>query len=67
MIDAASQKVVAEVATPLLNQIEWTAGREKITLSRREEAKVDALLAELPVPSQALRKAMRRRQTPKVK
>lgn len=67
MIDAASQKVVAEVATPLLTQIEWTAGREKITLSRREAAKADELLADPPEPTQALRKAMARRRTPSVK
>lgn len=67
MIDAASQRVVAEVTTPLLTQIEWTAGREKMTLSRREAAKVDALVAEPPAPTRALRKAMRRRQGPNVK
>lgn len=67
MIDAASQKVVVEVVTPLLTQIEWTAGREKITLSRREAEKVGALLADPPAPTAALRKAMAGGRTSKVK
>lgn len=67
MIDAASHKVVAELATPLLTQIEWTASREKIALSRKEAAGMDALLSHPPAPTAALRNAMSRRRTPKVK
>ncbi len=61
MIDAASREVVTEVVTPLLAQIEWSAGREKITLSEREAAKVDEPLSNPPQATPALRKAMARR------
>jgi hypothetical protein len=66
LIDA-SQKVVSEVATPLLTQLEWTASRTKIVLSQREAEKVDALLADPPEPTPALRKAMAHHRSKKVK
>lgn len=67
MIDAASREVVTEVLTPLLTQIEWTVGREKITLSQREAARVDELLSKPPAPTPALRKAMARHKAAQVK
>ena len=67
MIDATSREVVTEVVTPLLTQLEWTAGRDRVALSQREAAKVDELLANPPAPTPALRKAVARQRPPRVK
>jgi hypothetical protein len=61
IIDAESQSVVTQVATPLLTQAAWVAHREKIELSRKEAQKVDELLAKPPKPTAALRKAVAQR------
>lgn len=62
IVDTASQRVVSQLTTPLLMQVEWgTQPREKIALTRREAKKVDELLANPPSPGPALRRAMSRR------
>jgi len=61
IIDPATQRVISQVATPLLMQLEWATHREKVSLSRTEAGKLEDLLENPPAPTPRLRKAMARR------
>jgi len=62
IIEAESQRIVSQVATPLLSQIEWTAHREQVSLSAEGQAKLEQTVARPPKPTAALRRAMTQRQ-----
>lgn len=61
IIEPQSQKAVAEVVSPTLTQIEWTAHRERIVLSEKEMEKVAEMNANPPNPTAALRRIMSKR------
>jgi DNA-binding transcriptional MocR family regulator len=51
IIDAESQRVISQLATPALSQVEWASRREPVTVSEG--------VASPPKATAALRKAMR--------
>ena len=58
IIDARTQRVISQVATPSLSQLEWTTYRETIELSAAALAQIAELNANPPPATPALRKAM---------
>jgi hypothetical protein len=63
LVDTAGARIVREIVTPALAQLEWHAHREKITL--RDGDKLAAALASDPEPPPALRKLASRRRAGK--
>lgn len=60
IIDARTQRVISQVATPSLSQLEWTTYSEEIVLTPKALSRVAELIANPPPPTPALRKAMAR-------
>jgi hypothetical protein len=59
LVNTADAKIVRELVTPALAQIEWHAHREKVTLRGAE--KLASALASDAEPTPALRKLVSRR------
>jgi len=60
IIDAETQRVVSQVSTPSLSQLEWTAHPEEVRLTPKALSRVAELIADPPPPTPALRRAMAR-------
>jgi hypothetical protein len=60
IIDAKTQRVISQVATPSLSQLEWTTYSETIELSPAALSQIAELNANPPPPTPALRRAMAR-------
>ncbi|MGB8931818.1 MAG: hypothetical protein WCC48_11280 [Anaeromyxobacteraceae bacterium] len=61
IIDAETQRVISQVATPSLSQLEWTNHVESIELTPAALARIAELNENPPPPTPALRNAMARR------
>jgi len=58
IIDAESQRVISQLATPALSQVEWASQRERVAVSGAGFARVAEAVAKPPKATAALRKAM---------
>jgi hypothetical protein len=65
IIDAESQRVISQLATPALSQVEWTAYRERVTVGEAAFSMAAEAVANPPPATPALRKAMRRARRPR--
>jgi hypothetical protein len=59
IIDAESQRVIGQLATPALSQVEWASRREPVTVSEGALFRAVEAVARPPKATAALRKAMR--------
>jgi len=60
IIDAETQRVVSQLATPVLSQLEWASHRERLTIGTPGLLLAAEAVADPPRPTPALRKAMRK-------
>jgi hypothetical protein len=58
IVDAQSERVVSQLATSSLSQIEWAAHRERISVREPALARAAELVEKCPAPGPALRRAM---------
>ena len=58
IIDAESQRVISQLATPALSQVEWASRREPVNVSEAGILRVAKAVATPPKATAALRKAM---------
>lgn len=65
IIDAESQRVISQLATPALSQVEWASRREPVTVSEGGLLRVAEAVASPPKATTALRKAMRPARQPR--
>jgi hypothetical protein len=65
IIDAETQRVISQLSTPALSQMEWTASRERLTLGAREFSMAAEAVANPPRPTAALRSAVRTGRKPR--
>lgn len=61
IIEAETQRAASEVASPSFTQIEWTAHREKVTLTTAEAARLEKAVDEPAAPHETLKQAFSRR------
>ncbi len=61
IVDAETNRVITQLSTPALSQVEWATHRERIELPEAGLLRVAEAVAHPPEPAPALRKAMRRR------
>jgi hypothetical protein len=61
IIEPESQKTVAEVVSPTLTHLEWTAHRQRIVLDDEEMEKVVAAVKNPRPPTEALKRLMAKR------
>jgi hypothetical protein len=59
IIDAETQRVISQLSTPALSQVEWTAHRERLTIGVPAFSMAAEAVANPPRPTPGLRKAMR--------
>jgi hypothetical protein len=60
-VDTAAQRIVREIITPSLAQLDWTAHREQLTLSENEARALAKALDDDSEAPPGLRKLLRRR------
>jgi hypothetical protein len=60
IIDAVTQRVISQLATPALSQLEWAASRERVTVGMPGLLMAAEAVANPPRPTPALRKAMKK-------
>ncbi len=65
IVDANTQRVISQLATPALSQVEWTGNRERLSLGTAEFSMAAEAVANPPAPTPALRKAMRSARKPR--
>lgn len=65
IIDAESQRVISQLASPALSQVEWTAYRERVTVGEAAFSMAAEAVANPPPATPALRKAMRQARRPR--
>ncbi len=65
IIDAETQRVISQLSTPALSQMEWTASRERLTLGSREFSMAAEAVANPPKATAALRRAVRAGRKPR--
>jgi hypothetical protein len=61
IIEPESRKIVTEIVSPSLSQVEWVAHRERAVLSEKDMKRVGELVAHPRAPKDTLRRALAKR------